>query len=98
MSKYSEYSSSPSCWYLNGSVQVGFLPAVVQQACDGDAIRQVVDEGDVVDQVVSLPDAEYHNCGSTLKNKAKREDFSAAPPGTDQHLSKCPFKRVTVQQ
>lgn len=56
------------CWYLDGSVQVGFLPAVVQQTCDGDAVRQVVDEGDVVDQVVCFSNAEYNNGGSALQN------------------------------
>lgn len=58
------------CWYLDGSVQVGLLPAVVQQAGDGDAVRQVVDEGDVVDQVVSFSDAEDHDGGSALKHRS----------------------------
>lgn len=61
-------------WYLDGSVQVGFLPAVVQQACDGDAVRQVVDEGDVVDEVVRLSDAEYYDSGGALKKHTARQD------------------------
>lgn len=61
------------CRYLDGSVQVGFLPAVVQQACDGDAVRQVVDEGDVVDKVLCFSDAEYNNGGSALKNTARHD-------------------------
>lgn len=52
--------------YLDGSVQTGVLPAVVQQACDGDAVRQVVDEGDVVDEVVCFSNAEYHDGGGAL--------------------------------
>lgn len=64
------------CWgqqgqYLDGSVQVGFLPAVVEQACNGDAVRQVVDEGDVVDEVVRFSNAEYNNSGGTLKKNTR---------------------------
>lgn len=63
-----------TCQYLDGSVQVGFLPAVVQQTCDSDAIRQVVDKGDVVDQVVGFSNAEYNNGGSALKNTARHDN------------------------
>lgn len=56
-----------ACWvHLDGSVQVGFLPAVVQQACDGNTVWQVVDEGDVVDQIVCLSNAEYDDGGCAL--------------------------------
>lgn len=53
--------------YLNWSEQVGLLPAVVQQAGDRDAVRQIVDEGNVVDKVVCLSDAEDDDGGGALK-------------------------------
>lgn len=59
---------------LDGSVQVGLLPSVVEQACDGDAVRQVVDEGNVVDQVVSFSDAKDNNGGSALEKKKTARD------------------------
>lgn len=40
---------------------------MVQQAGDGDAIGQVVDEGHVIDEVVRFPDAEYDNSGGALR-------------------------------
>ena len=54
---------------LDWSVEVGFLPAVEQQGCDGDAVRQVVDEGHVVDEVVCFSDAENNNGGSALQTQ-----------------------------
>lgn len=69
-----QYCSKCKSWHLDGSVQVGLLPAVVQQTCDGDAVRQVVDEGDVVDQVVCFSDAEDDNGGSALKNTTGPDD------------------------
>lgn len=55
--------------YLDGPVQVGFLPAVIQQAGDGDAVGQIVDEGDVVDQVVCFSNAENNDGGSALETQ-----------------------------
>lgn len=40
---------------------------MVQQAGDGDAIRQVVNEGHIIDEVVCFPDAEYDNGGGALR-------------------------------
>lgn len=59
-------TTSNKC-YLDRSVQGGFGPAVVQQASDGDPIRQIVDEGHVVDEIMCFPDAQYDNGGSALR-------------------------------
>lgn len=57
--------------YLNGSGQVGFLLAEVEETSDCYSIRQVVDKGHVVDQVVCLSDAKDDNCGDALQEKKK---------------------------
>lgn len=53
--------------YLDGSKQVGFLLAEVEETSDGDPIRQEIDEGDVIDQVVRLPDAQDYDGGGALR-------------------------------
>lgn len=65
--------------YLDGSVKVRFLPAVEEQACDGDPIGQVVDEGDVVDQVVRFSDAENDDGGGALRKDHQTRIRSSAP-------------------
>lgn len=45
--------------YLDGSKLVGFLLAEVEETGNGDPIRQEIDEGDIIDQVVRLSDAQY---------------------------------------
>lgn len=52
--------------YLDRSVQVGLLLAEVEEGSDGHPVRQVVDEGYVVDQVVCLSDTKDYNGGDAL--------------------------------
>lgn len=54
------------CLYLDGSGQVGFLLAEVEQTGNGYSIRQVVDKGHVVDKVVCLSKTQYDYGGNTL--------------------------------
>lgn len=65
-SKQQQATTNNKC-YLDGSVQGRLGPTVVQQSSDGDTIRQVVDEGHIVDEVVCFPDAEYDNGGGALR-------------------------------
>lgn len=76
--------------YLDGSVQRGLGPAVVQQAGDGDAIRQVVDEGHIIDEVVCFADAEYDDGGGTLhRHKYKQTQNNVWDSVVDFHLITC---------
>lgn len=52
--------------YLDGSVQVGFLLAEVEETSNCDSIGQIVDKGHVVDQVVCLSNAQDDNGGNAL--------------------------------
>lgn len=52
--------------YLDGSGQVGSLLAEVEQARDGHAIRQIVDEGHIIDQVVCLSNTQDEYGGNAL--------------------------------
>lgn len=57
--------------YLDGSKLVGFLLAEVEETGYGDSIRQKIDEGDIIDQVVRLSDTQYYYGGRALwENKA----------------------------
>lgn len=47
--RVSDVSWQANCQYLDGSVDVGFLAAVVHQAGNSDSVRQIVDEGNIVD-------------------------------------------------
>lgn len=60
-------SASDLFVYLDGSKQVGFLPAEVEETSDGDPIRQEIDEGDVIDQVVRLSDTQDYDGGGALR-------------------------------
>lgn len=57
--------------YFYGSGQVGFLLAEVEETGDCYSIRQVVDKGHVVDQVVCLSDAKDDDCGDALQGEKK---------------------------
>lgn len=52
--------------YLDGSGQVWFLLAEVEEPGNRHAIGQIVDEGHVVDQVVHLSNAQDDNGGNAL--------------------------------
>lgn len=56
-------------FYLYGSGQMGFLLAEVDETSDCYSIRQVVDEGHVVDQVVCLSDAKDDYRCDALREK-----------------------------
>lgn len=53
--------------YLDGSEQVGFLLAEVEETSNGYPIGQKIDEGHVVDQVVCLSDAQDDDGGEALR-------------------------------
>lgn len=53
--------------YLDGPKQVGFLLAEVEQTSNGDAIRQEIDEGDIIDEVVGLSHTQDDDGGGALR-------------------------------
>lgn len=55
------------CVYLDGSGQVRFLLAEVEEPGDRHSIGQIVDKGHVVDQVVHLSNAQDDNGGNALR-------------------------------
>lgn len=57
--------------YLDGSEQVGFLLAEVEETSNGYPIGQKIDEGHVVDQVVHLSDAQDDDGGEALRETEK---------------------------
>lgn len=63
------------CQYLDGSVHVGFLAAIVQQPGNSDTVRQQIDEGNIVDEVLCFSNTKYDNGGSTLKIRAKHDCY-----------------------
>lgn len=52
--------------YLDGSKLVGFLLAEVEETGNGDSVRQEIDEGDIIDQVMRLSDTQYYYGGRAL--------------------------------
>lgn len=59
------------CQYLDGSVYVGFLASKVDQASNSDAVRQIIDEGNIVDKVLCFSNTKYDDGSNTLKIRAK---------------------------
>lgn len=69
--------------YLDGSKQVGFLLAEVEETSDGDPIRQEIDEGDVIDQVVRLSDTQDYNGGGALRENGAALKGHISEDGVD---------------
>lgn len=47
--------------YLNGPIKVWLFPSVVQKASDGDPIGEVVNKRHVIDEIMSLSNAQDDN-------------------------------------